>query len=110
MRVVDYTKYSEQAHSEGDKAGFLPACLIKDEPSPTPIIHILTPQFADINTQAEINTASQDYYANLYSATPALDQTQLSSFLANITLLELGNAAKLRRGSADHITGNTRRH
>ncbi|KAJ1179291.1 hypothetical protein NDU88_004525 [Pleurodeles waltl] len=84
LRKFDYAKYMERAHSEGDRAGTLLARLIKEELSPTPILHINTPQQDNITTQLEINTAFRDYYTALYSAPLVMDRTEVDSFLANI--------------------------
>ncbi|KAJ1099631.1 hypothetical protein NDU88_004730 [Pleurodeles waltl] len=91
LRKVDYAKHRERTYNERDKAGALLARLMKDEPSPTPILHINTPQQTSINTQLEINEAFRDYYTTLYSAPPEFDQGHLKAFLFDIKLLMLAD-------------------
>ncbi|KAJ1185927.1 hypothetical protein NDU88_002713 [Pleurodeles waltl] len=94
LKKVDYAKYREHMHNEGDKAGALLARLIKDEPSPTPILHINTPQQTSVNTQMEMNEAFCDHYRTLYSAPLVLDPVHLGAFLSDITLPTLAYEAK----------------
>ncbi|KAJ1163370.1 hypothetical protein NDU88_003828 [Pleurodeles waltl] len=40
--IMDYRSYRQRTHSEGEEAGTLLARMIKDRPTPTPVLHMLT--------------------------------------------------------------------
>ncbi|KAJ1149497.1 hypothetical protein NDU88_002304 [Pleurodeles waltl] len=107
LRKFDYGKYRERAHREGDRAGTLLARLMRDEPSPIPIIQINTPQQNNITTQLEINMAFRDYYTVLYSAPLIIARAEIDSFLTTIELPALQEEAR-KKLSAQITQGEIR--
>lgn len=85
LRVFDYAQYTEKQHTLADRAGPLLARLIRDAPSPTPILEIKLQNDSVVRTQIEINKAFSEYYGTLYCAPPAPNYVEYDSFFDKIS-------------------------
>ena len=92
LRCLNYMAHSAKTHAWADKAGSLLAWLIRQEAPQHPILALRTTANTLVYTQREIQAELTQYYTDTYQSRTRATTTEITEFLAEVTLPSMGPA------------------